>query len=137
MKLQTVAEEPENTASTERDERYIWENIKLQKMKYIHKKKTSATWSSLFILSFPLPFQLRDSIHPKQFALTLIPARSHLPSLMIHVIVLPETQYSPNYNQFQRLPQLSFIRAPHTLHLYHIPQAHQQLKPNEFQCCAD
>ena len=31
IKLQTVAEEPENTASTERDERYIWENIKLQK----------------------------------------------------------------------------------------------------------
>ena len=28
IKLQTVAEEPENTASTERDERYIWENIK-------------------------------------------------------------------------------------------------------------
>ena len=28
MKLQIVAEEPENTASTLRDERYIWENIK-------------------------------------------------------------------------------------------------------------
>ena len=28
MKLQTVAKEPENTASTERDETYIWENIK-------------------------------------------------------------------------------------------------------------
>ena len=28
MKLQTVAEQPVNTASTERDERYIWENIK-------------------------------------------------------------------------------------------------------------
>jgi len=28
MKLQTVAEEPVNTASTLRDDRYIWENIK-------------------------------------------------------------------------------------------------------------
>ena len=56
---------------------------------------------------------------------------------MVHVKVLPGTQYSPNYKQFERFAQLSCIWAPHTLDLYYIPQAHQQLKPNEFQCCAD
>ena len=105
------------------------ENIEKKKMKYINIKKKNFWDLVISFHSFTFLFLSYSKTAFNSIALAI--TDDSFESLTWNF------QYSPNYKQFERFAQLPCILALDILDLYFIPEAYQQLKPNEFQCCAD